>query len=140
MQFSVIVLLYNSDKTALEKTLKSIVEQEGVSYEIILADDGSKNDCLQWAQAYLDKGSGVSYKVSTHENVGTVENINIALAQATGKYVKCIGAGDLLFSKNTLKDIYIFKLSTECTMCFGKIQGYILKIFGFRLEFQKKNF
>ena len=106
MDFSVLVLLYNSEKKALERTLESVLRQKGVSFEIVLADDCSKNDCLAQAVEYL-KDKGVKVKVSHQEtNGGTVNNILDALRLCDGKYIKPIGAGDLLFDN---KCLYIAK-------------------------------
>ena len=41
---SVVVLTYNPDLNDLKKTLRSIMLQDGVDFEIVIADDGSKNN------------------------------------------------------------------------------------------------
>ena len=96
--FSVIILCYNSKWNALKQTIDSVLCQKNISFEIILADDASTNDCLQKAENYLKNRGFLSYKVLAHEqNVGTVQNLTDALEETTGKYVKGIGACDLLF-------------------------------------------
>lgn len=123
-KYSVIVLSYNSKEAAMKATLDSVRTQEGVELEIILADDCSSNTCLQWSINYLAK-CGQECKVMAHpRNVGTVQNIADALEMATGEYVKCIGAGDLLYQKNTLQKTAEFLEETGCAMCFGRMQGY----------------
>lgn len=123
--FSVMVLCYNSEEKALKSTLDSILCQKDTDFEIILADDASKNDCVEIAENYLKYNDFSDYKVMTHkENVGTVQNIYDALELAEGKYVKCIGAGDLLFEKYTLCKLAKFMDAEQCTMCFGKMQAY----------------
>lgn len=124
-EFSVIVLLYQSDPTALKETLHSIILQQETDYEIILADDASRNACLSQAVQYLEQQGVTDFKVCEHrENVGTVQNISDALELAEGKYVKCIGAGDMLFAEHTLRDIFRFMEQQSGTMCFGMLQGY----------------
>ncbi len=124
-QFSVMILCYNSEEDALRKTIDSVLVQEGVDWEIILADDCSKNDCLEFAVKYLDNRGCQGYKVMRHEtNVGTVQNIYDALTLVEGEYVKCIGAGDLLYRKDTLKKVYDYMQDSGAVMCFGKMQGY----------------
>ena len=123
--FSVIVLCYNSEEKALKKTINSILCQEDVDYEIIIADDASKNDCVSVAKQYLSEMNHNSYKVLEHkENVGTVQNIYDSLEISEGRFVKCIGAGDLLFDKHTLRKVLNFMTKEKCTMCFGKMQAY----------------
>ncbi len=124
-KFSVILLLYNSDNDAIKKTIDSIVCQKDVEAEIILSDDCSKNQCVEYAVEYLKDIGYNNHKVLTHpENVGTTQNIYDALELVSNKYLKCIGAGDLLYSENTLSDIYDFMEAEKCTMCFGKIQAF----------------
>lgn len=125
MDFSVLVLLYNSEKKALERTLESVLRQKGVSFEIVLADDCSKNDCLAQAVEYL-KDKGVKVKVSHQEtNGGTVNNILDALRLCDGKYIKPIGAGDLLFDN---KCLYIarntFDKDQEIVLLHSMLQSY----------------
>lgn len=126
--FSVIVLCYNCEEKALKDTLDSIICQTGSDFEIILADDASKNDSLSIGENYLKEKNFTSYKIKTHpENVGTVQNIYDALEIADGKYVKCIGAGDLLFDTTTLSKISKHMTHEKSTMCFGKMQAYYYK-------------
>lgn len=123
--FSIIVLCYNSEEQALKNTLNSILCQKNTDFEIILADDASKNNCIVIAENYLKKQHFDGYQIKTHEkNVGTVQNIYDALSIAEGKYVKCIGAGDLLYDQHTLYNIANFMDAEKCTMCFGKMQAY----------------
>lgn len=125
--FSVIVLCYNSNKAAMEKTLDSIICQKGVDLEIVFADDASANDCLKEATDYLDSKGFAGYKVCAHkENVGTVKNISDALSYAEGKYLKCIGAGDMLFSEDTLAKVKKHLKDEKSAMCFGKMQAYYM--------------
>ena len=126
--FSVIVLCYNCEEKALKDTLDSIICQTGSDFEIILADDASKNDCLSVGENYLKEKNFASYKIKAHsENVGTVQNIYDALEISDGKYVKCIGAGDLLFDTTTLSKISKHMTHEKSTMCFGKMQAYYYK-------------
>ena len=125
INFSVILLLYNSEERALINTLDSIIYQKNIEFEIILADDCSENGCIDAAASYLDKKGFSGYKLSTHaKNVGTTQNIYDALSYAEGSHVKCIGAGDLLYSETTLSEIYDFMTAHNSIMCFGKIQAF----------------
>ncbi len=109
IDFSVIVLCYNCEEKALTHTINSIICQDKVDFEIILADDASSNDCLSFGEKLLKTKDFSKYKVLKHPvNVGTVQNIYDAMEMAEGKYVKCIGAGDLLFNKSTLMDVKNF--------------------------------
>ena len=51
--FSVIVLNYHPDKDKLFATLRSILCQKDVSFEIILADDGSPDPLKPEIEAFM---------------------------------------------------------------------------------------
>ncbi|MCR5202049.1 MAG: glycosyltransferase [Lachnospiraceae bacterium] len=125
MKFTVIILLYNADNKSIKNTIDSILKQKNMEYNIVLADDASSNDCVSYAKKYLEDNDFFDYKLSVHEeNVGTVRNVYDALSVADGKYVKLIGAGDLLYNKNVLKNVYEKMSAEDSAMCFGKIKGY----------------
>lgn len=126
MDFSVIVLIYNSDTEDLKLTIDSILQQKGITYQIVLADDASSNNALTEAEEYLREKEFKDYKICSHaENVGTVRNVYDALSVAEGKFVKLIGAGDALFSNFTLRNVYHFMDKKKLDMCFGKMKGYV---------------
>lgn len=128
VKFSVMILCYNPEWSALRRTIDSVLLQKDIEWELIFADDCSQNDCIQKATEYLEERDYTEYQICHHEkNVGTVNNIFDALALAKGEYLKCIGAGDCLFQENTLKEIYDFMKTQKCTMCYGRMQAYRLE-------------
>lgn len=125
IDFSVMVLIYNSDEARLKITLDSVLNQKGVNFELILADDASQNNSLEMAEDYLKEQGYNNYKkIEHHENVGTVRNIYDGLKVADGKYIKVIGAGDALYNNDVLHDVKSVMDKTDSTMCFGKMRGY----------------
>ena len=67
MDFSVIVLIYNSDTEDLKLTIDSILQQKGITYQIVLADDASSNNALTEAEEYLREKGFKDYTV-WHDN------------------------------------------------------------------------
>ena len=51
MQISVVVLTYNPDSEKLLATLRSVICQQDVDYEVILSDDGSVDNRFDLAEA-----------------------------------------------------------------------------------------
>lgn len=125
MDFSVIVLTYNSDYCKVEKTLHSIIKQQNIHYEIIVCDDASAENHFEQIEFYLASNHISHYKLlGSEKNQGTVSNILNGLAAASGKYTKLIGAGDLLYNSLTLHDVYAFMENGNISACFGLMQGY----------------
>ena len=66
--------------------------------------------------------------VRNKQNVGTVKNIYNGLHHATGKYIKLIGARDLLYNKNTLKDVFVFMEKNNVNVVLGRVfHGIMVK-------------
>ena len=103
MEVSVICLCYNSSWEKLKRTLNSLVTQTDVEFEILIADDGSKDTHENKLLAYFREKQFESFQFSfAPENGGTVSNLFRALKIAKGKYIKAIAPGDLLHDSGIL--------------------------------------
>lgn len=92
---SIAVPAYNVSKY-LEKCLDSLkVESILDKLEIIVVDDGSKDNTAEIAQRYHAKYPE-SYFVYSKENGGHGSGINFGIAHATGKYFKVVDGDDWL--------------------------------------------
>ena len=113
---SVIVLSYHPDAAQERKTLLSILKQKGISFEIIIADDGSeKNNRDEIVSLFEAHGFSDYTLVMNKENKGTIANLYSGLEAAKGEYTKCISPGDFLAGETVLKDwiAFIRKEGTE---------------------------
>lgn len=127
-KISIILLIYNSNLNSILITLKSIMLQSmKEDIEIVIADDGSKEKWDKEIVDFLEKYGFKSYTFAPSKtNVGTVNNILRALTYCNGEYVKAIGAGDLLFSNNTLYNMYTVVKKDNCKCAFGNLQAFTL--------------
>lgn len=122
---SIICCTYNSDINKLEATLKSLLNQEGCKFEIIVADDGSADNNEEFICNYFKNSNFKDYKLCLNKNnEGTVRNIFKALKLAEGKYIKPISPGDYLYSKTTLKDLMVFAKKNTADIVFGNAVYY----------------
>ena len=88
---SVIVPVYNGEKF-IEKCLNSIVNQEYKNLEILLVDDGSKDNSLEICKTFAAKDSRI--KIFSKPNGGAASTRNYALERMTGHYVTFVDADD----------------------------------------------
>lgn len=122
---SIIVLLYNADWVKLERTIQSVINQQGINFEVVLSDDGSQNNPDDMVASVMDKYQYTNYKFNRNEkNVGTVKNILSALEYASGKYIYLISPGDMIFDENTMKDFFEFAERNQSMVCFGDYIPY----------------
>lgn len=130
MKFSVILLMYNSGLKQTLMTVKSIVLQNIEEMELIIADDGS--ECkYKWTEEIVQLCNAYSFYnyrfADSKTNVGTVKNILRALELASGKYVKVIGAGDLLWDENSLQTVYKQMTANNAYCAFCDFKGYAIE-------------
>jgi glycosyltransferase involved in cell wall biosynthesis len=123
--FSVIVLNYHPDRDKLFATLRSILCQKNISYEIIIADDGSPNPLQEQIDAFMSSHAFTDYRFVLHEqNGGTVINLYDGLQKARGKYIKPISPGDCLYDENTLSDVFAYMEREHAQVLFGDMVYY----------------
>lgn len=120
IQVSVIVASYNPSYEKMIKTLLSIVVQKKILFEIIIADDGSKEDVTGNIRKFFEKVRFDEYQIVKNEkNVGTVRNILSGIKKAKGRYVYITSPGDLLFDENVLKSFFDFSEKRGAKIVFG---------------------
>lgn len=125
LDLSIIVLLYNANPVKLERTIRSIIDQQSLNFEIILTDDGSQVNPNDMISSIFDKYHYTNYTVNINDqNVGTVKNILSALKLAKGKYIYLISPGDMIFDSTTMKDFFEFAENNQSLVCFGDYLNY----------------
>ena len=94
---SVLVLTYNPIWEKLVATLKSIITQKNVSIQLVISDDGSKENYFEKMEEYLRKNEFDNYiMIANIQNEGTVLNMLHGLEVTTGEFIKTISPGDCL--------------------------------------------
>lgn len=125
IEFSIIVATYNQSYNKLFQTLISILNQENTNFEIIIADDGTKEFNSNLIIEWMKNKKFNKYKIiHNEENVGTVKNIYKALVHANGKYIKLISPGDFLYDNNVLHDTFLYMEENNFDIIFGKAVYY----------------
>ena len=89
--FSIIVPMYNSE-TFVHKCIRSVLEQSYSNFELILVDDGSKDNTFDICVEYEKKDSRV--KVIHKENGGHTSARNVGLKFSKGRYILFLDSDD----------------------------------------------
>ena len=112
MKVSVVVTTYNWE-SALKSALRSIAQQTVVPYEVIVADDGSK-ESMRAMIVEIAKDYPVILKHSWQEDTGfrLARSRNLAIAAATGDYVIILD-GDMVVNKHFIVD-HVLAAKTGC--------------------------
>lgn len=89
---SVCVPMYNNSKT-IERCLRSILDQDGVEFEIVVVDDDSPDGCADVAQAMLRPGDRL---IRNKVRLGLNGNHNKCLEEARGECIQFVHGDDWL--------------------------------------------
>ena len=89
-QFSVVIPLYNKADTIL-RTLRSVIRQEFRDFEIVVVDDGSKDNSAQLVESF---DSDVSLHLIRQTNAGVSFARNRGVAESRGRYTAFLDADD----------------------------------------------
>ncbi|WP_270306305.1 glycosyltransferase family 2 protein [Streptococcus infantarius] len=92
-KISIILPIYNAE-VYLESTIKSIQEQTYLNWELIVIDDGSKDNSLKVLEEIARKDNRI---ICFHkENGGSSQARNFGLSKATGNFIAFIDDDDKL--------------------------------------------
>jgi glycosyltransferase involved in cell wall biosynthesis len=94
---SVIVPLYNHARY-IEATLESFANEGHPNLEVVMIDDGSKDDSFTVAQAWLEHHPNVFTNVSLErqDNAGITKTLNRLVARSNGEFITMVASDDLL--------------------------------------------
>ena len=112
---SVIVPVYNVEKY-LEECINSIINQTYKNLEIILVDDGSKDNSSRICDELSKKDSRI--RVIHKENGGVSDTRNVGILNSTGKYIQFADSDDFM-EDNMIETLYkdIVESKAEVAMC-----------------------
>jgi len=100
IKVSVIIPFYNR-KNIVINAIKSVTEQTHKNLEIIVINDGSKED-ISSVKEYIKANSKITY-IDLETNKGVANARNIGIEKSTGKYIAFLDSDDL-FKENKIKD------------------------------------
>ncbi|WP_250658235.1 glycosyltransferase family 2 protein [Alkalimarinus coralli] len=93
-ELSIIIPTYNA-ASYIEETLRSIFSQDYHNFEIIIVDDGSKDQTHQMIKAMND--SRIRYVYQTNSG-GPARPRNVGIRMARGKYISIFDSDDLMLA------------------------------------------
>ena len=95
---SIIVITYNSSKYVLE-TLESAKAQTYRNIELIVSDDGSKDNTIEICRQWIEENKGIFTQaelITTPINTGIPANCNRGMKVSQGIWAKLIAGDDIL--------------------------------------------
>lgn len=98
---SIIMPVYNSE-IYLKRSIESVVNQDYINFELLIIDDGSKDNSLKICHLYAQKDARI--KIFVKENGGPASARNYGLSKVIGEYIIFVDSDDAL-EKNTISKL-----------------------------------
>lgn len=123
-KLSVIVLVYNQERT-IAQTLDSILLQEHeYKYEIVIGDDASKDRSKEILQQYKEKYPDVIQLIYNEHNRGVVGNWVNTLQHCRGEYIMECAPDDWWLPGKIERQIAFLDTHPEYGMCYGRVKRF----------------
>ena len=90
---SVVIPYYNSEKTIL-RALNSVINQTYTDYEIILVDDGSKDNSYNVVQTFIYEHKEYNMENIYQHNAGPSKARNTGINKSNGEYIALLDSDD----------------------------------------------
>lgn len=112
---SIITPCYNGAKY-IGETIDSVISQTYPDWEMIIVDDGSKDNSAQIVREYAEKDSRIT--LVQQENAGSAAARNNGIRRAEGQYIALLDADDLWHPDFLEKQIAFMKeKDAVCVFC-----------------------
>lgn len=121
MYFSIIVPVYNVEKY-LAECVDSVLRQTFTDFELILVDDGSKDNSPGICDEYAKKDTRI--EVIHQQNGGLSDARNAGTSVAGGKYIIYIDSDDFILTDRFLHDVYDRSVKSSPDIILYKYQKY----------------
>ena len=102
--FSIIIPTYNRS-SFITKAIESVMNQTFTNWELIIIDDGSKDDTKEVIERYIQKDNRITYYYQTNAERSAARNHGIS--KAKGKWI-CFLDSDDYYLTNHLQNFYTF--------------------------------
>ncbi len=117
VKISIIVPVYNAEKY-LKDCVESILNQTFRDFELLLVDDGSKDNSLEICNTFKAQDNRV--KVIHQNNAGSSAAKNAGISVACGEYIAFCDADDVI-DKEYIANLYQGVILHNADLCVGNV-------------------
>ncbi|WP_197043868.1 glycosyltransferase [Aureispira sp. CCB-QB1] len=109
---SIVAACFNHEKF-LEETLDSIAKQSYSNIELIITDDGSRDNSVVLIKEWMARNTIPCTLIANEKNEGICKTFNKGLAKCTGKYFQVIACDDVMLEDKIKSQVAILEKSSE---------------------------
>lgn len=131
---SVVIPVYNAEKTIV-RTLKSVVNQTYKNIEILVVNDGSKDNSEQVIANYISQDNIANLRLVSKENGGVSSARNRGIDEANGDFIAFLDSDDFWLPNKIEKQLDVFEKNSQIDCVATNMNKVVLKnLFGFSFE------
>lgn len=119
---SIIMPVYNKAKF-LQESIQSVAKQEYPNIELIIVNDGSKDNSYEVSLNEIKKYKNHNMQVFTKENLGVAHTRNYGFFRAKGDYLMNFDADDILCPSYVSKLVLTLE-NTHTDVCFSNLEMF----------------
>ncbi|MGR9051114.1 MAG: glycosyltransferase family 2 protein [Gammaproteobacteria bacterium] len=116
-EVSVIIPLYNHSQF-IKEAVDSVLQQSFEDFELIIIDDGSKDDSYQVAKSIVDS----RIRLYQQQNQGAHNTINRGISLAAGTYIAILNSDDIWMPDRLQKCIDVFNGDASIAAVFSRVE------------------
>ena len=116
MHFSIITTSYNYENY-IKETIESVISQTYPNWEMIIIDDGSKDNSIEVIEEYCKKDSRI--KLFTHpnnQNKGLIETVKLGINKAQNDWLVFLESDDTITPNYLEKKLEIIKQNSDISL------------------------
>lgn len=114
IQISVVMSVFN-EQDSLTQTIKSILDQEDVNFELIIVNDGSTDNTSIILDSYAEKDKRI--KLIKQTNQGITNGLITGCRQAKGEFIARQDAGDWSLPGRLREQLKILRSCPKVVLC-----------------------
>jgi glycosyltransferase involved in cell wall biosynthesis len=120
---SILVATYNQEEFIAD-TLDSALAQTGVSFEIVVVDDGSSDNTWEIVTTYAAKFPTLIKFVRNPINLGVTETCNVGLRQCVGEYISFLGGDDIYLPQKLARQISAMEHDKSIVLSYHRVEVF----------------
>ena len=117
-KITIVTVCYNAE-SVIEKTMRSVLEQNYPDMEYIIIDGASKDGTLKVVQKVLNDYPDRRVIYRSEPDKGIYDAMNKGVSIARGQWINFMNAGDCFYDHNTLSKIFNSQIECNISAIFG---------------------
>lgn len=129
MQVSVIIPMYNSEKTIIA-VLNSVKNQTAIKDigEVIIVNDGSNDNSKNLVEEYIAENSKLNIKLLEQENKGVSSARNLGMENSKCELIALLDSDDVWHPLKIEKQLSLFESNQDIDFLGGPVNNHQLRI------------